>query len=58
MDSIAQKFAAVIWPLMVIQKVKFWNGLKRKPKNVRQSYGQTFGTTVMSNIPVGQPWMD
>jgi hypothetical protein len=31
------KVAAVIWSLMVIQKAKFWNVLKRNPKNANQS---------------------
>jgi hypothetical protein len=52
MDSMTQKFAAVISPLIVIQKAKFWNGLKRKPKNVSESHGQTFGTPAKPNIPV------
>jgi hypothetical protein len=37
---------------MMIQKAKFWNGLKRKPKNVSQSQGQTLGNTAKPNIPV------
>jgi hypothetical protein len=47
-----QKFAAIIWPLMVIQKTKFWNGLKHKPKNVSKPHGQTFDTISKSNVPV------
>jgi hypothetical protein len=31
------KVGAVIWPLTVVQKAKFWNVLKRKPKNANQS---------------------
>jgi hypothetical protein len=30
--SKSQKFAIIIWPLMKIQKRKFWNGLKPKQK--------------------------
>jgi hypothetical protein len=52
MDSMTQKFAALIWPLMVIQNAKFWNELKRKLKNVSQSHRQTFGTISKPNIPV------
>jgi hypothetical protein len=55
MNSMTQKFAAVIWPLMMIEMAKFWNRLKRKPKNVSQSHEQTFGTILKQIFPFDQP---
>jgi hypothetical protein len=52
MDSMTQQFAAAIWLLIVIQKTKFWNELKRKLKNANQSHRQNFNTTAKSNIPI------